>query len=279
MTKKENLKNNLIKSIFKEPVYSILYSGTVNNVSDWKKNMHSHNFSEIIFVKKGRGQIIINDKKYEVKYGDIVVYNPQDMHQELYYINEEFKVYFLAVKVLSDNRQERLVDTDSHVVSAGFNALKFENYFGDVVLEMQKKRTNSTDLPIYLAGIIVSIVKNMFNKKEEYNNDLSDICESVKRVIDRDFCIIKKSDEVLKDLYISKYYFYDKFKEMYNVSPLQYLKNKKIKYAEELLKNTNLKIAGIASILGYENELYFSRIFKKEKGLSATEYRENVKKS
>lgn len=280
MRRKKATINSETRLIFKDPIYKIIYSGAVNNVSDWKKNMHSHDFSEIMYVKKGRGQIIINDKKFEAKYGDLIVYNPGDLHQEICYENQEFKVLFIAIKELGVMEQQSILgSSNNHIVSTGVSALRFKNYFQDIVEAMQNKRNNSTDLPIYLAGLIVALVKKIFNSKQIINNDLSSLCENVKQVIDRDFCIIKSIDDALKDLYVSKYYFYDKFKEMYSLTPLQYLKSKKLKYSEELLKNTEMKISEIASLIGYDNELYFSRIFKKEKNISATQYREKFRKS
>lgn len=87
-----------LTDVFKEPVYTVLYSGAVNNVGDWKKNEHSHNFGEILFVKKGRGQIRINGEKRSVRYGDLVIYNPGDVHRESSYENEEFGILFVTLR-------------------------------------------------------------------------------------------------------------------------------------------------------------------------------------
>lgn len=255
----------------------IIYSGVINNVSEWKEKKHSHDFSEIMFVKKGKGIIIINDKKHEVKYGDIIVYNPQDVHLELCYPNEEFKVFFVALKELGEAKQRSIIETDNQITSTGVNALRYKNYFIDIVEEMQNKTNNNTDLPIYYAGILVSLVKKLFNKSNINYNDLTFFCEDIKKIIDRDFCIIKRVDDILMELYVSKYYFNDKFKELYHMTPLQYLKKLKLDYSKELLKNTDLKISEVASIVGYDNELYFSRLFKKEFDINASKYRKKVR--
>lgn len=274
---KRDTKSHNTNLLFKDPIYMIIYSGVVNNVGDWKEKTHSHDFSEIMFVKKGKGIIIINDKKHEVKYGDIIVYNPQDLHLELCYPNEEFKVLFVALKELGESKQRSIIETDNQITSTGVNALRYKNYFTDIVEEMQNKTNNNTDLPIHYAGILVSLVRKIFNRKNIDYSDLASFCEDIKKTIDRDFCIIKRIDDVLMELYVSKYYFSNKFKEMYNVTPLQYLMSLKLKYSEELLKNTDLKISEIAAIIGYDNELYFSRLFKKQNAISATEYRNNAR--
>ena len=57
---------------------------------------------------------------------------------------------------------------------------------------------------------------------------------------------------------------------------MQYILNKRIYNAEALLQNPQYNITEVANIVGYDNPLYFSRIFKKAKGLSPSEYRKNI---
>lgn len=57
---------------------------------------------------------------------------------------------------------------------------------------------------------------------------------------------------------------------------MQYILSKRIYNAEILLQNPRYNIAEISRIIGYDNSLYFSRIFKKAKGMSPSEYRKNI---
>ncbi|MCI8822633.1 MAG: AraC family transcriptional regulator [Lachnospiraceae bacterium] len=63
------------------------------------------------------------------------------------------------------------------------------------------------------------------------------------------------------------------FKAATGVSPQEYLLDLRIRKASELLKRTDLPISVIALSVGYEDTLYFSRLFKKKKGQSPTRYR------
>ncbi|WP_431733214.1 helix-turn-helix domain-containing protein [Faecalibacterium prausnitzii] len=49
--------------------------------------------------------------------------------------------------------------------------------------------------------------------------------------------------------------------------------------AQSLLENTEYNIGEIAEIVGYDNPLYFSRVFKKEYGVSPAQYRKNLEES
>lgn len=70
------------------------------------------------------------------------------------------------------------------------------------------------------------------------------------------------------------YYFSDKFKKETGVSVKQFIKDKKMERAKELLKNTNLDVVEISSQLGFATQSYFGDVFKKTTGSSPGQYRE-----
>ncbi len=43
----------------------------------------------------------------------------------------------------------------------------------------------------------------------------------------------------------------------------------------ELLRHTGLSVAEISESVGFDDQLYFSRIFRKKLGVSPSEYRKN----
>lgn len=62
------------------------------------------------------------------------------------------------------------------------------------------------------------------------------------------------------------------FKEVYGVSPQNYLVNYRLRKAKELMRHTNLTIKQISSLTGFEDQLYFSRLFKKHEKMSPKVY-------
>lgn len=64
------------------------------------------------------------------------------------------------------------------------------------------------------------------------------------------------------------------FRKKTESSPIDYFIRLKIDYASQLLSQTDLKIGVIAEKIGYDDSLYFSRIFKKMTGKSPKEYRQ-----
>jgi AraC-like DNA-binding protein len=67
--------------------------------------------------------------------------------------------------------------------------------------------------------------------------------------------------------------FHRSFKSSFGITPFDYMLTKRLSKARQLLSTTSLSIKEIASECGYENEFYFSRVFKKRFGVSPSQHR------
>ena len=79
--------------------------------------------------------------------------------------------------------------------------------------------------------------------------------------------------ELTKFLGVSQPYLYTIFKKHLFTSPKQYILDKKLLYAEKLLKTTNMSVTDIANSVGFQDVLSFSKLFKLKTGLSPQNYR------
>lgn len=66
-----------------------------------------------------------------------------------------------------------------------------------------------------------------------------------------------------------------KFKQQFNYTCMEYLLNYRLKIAQELLSNTNMKISEIAENCGFKYDSYFIRQFTNKLGISPAAYRKN----
>ncbi|CCN83825.1 MmsAB operon regulatory protein [Vibrio nigripulchritudo SFn27] len=73
---------------------------------------------------------------------------------------------------------------------------------------------------------------------------------------------------------MSKYHFIKRYKELTGTTPIDQFIHLKVERACHLLDSTIINIYEVASAVGYEDAYYFSRIFKKIKGVSPRQYRQ-----
>ena len=72
-------------------------------------------------------------------------------------------------------------------------------------------------------------------------------------------------------------WFIRNFREYTGSTPTQYILSLRISNAQSLLENTSCNITEIAEIVGYDNPLYFSRLFKKQSGMSPSAFRRQLR--
>ena len=141
-------------------------------------------------------------------------------------------------------------------------------------------------------GKIEYLLKNMFNSLVEGGGyygviatfyeimEISTVVRSnagvelVKRIIDEGFT---RTDfnitSLCRDVGISHPHLIRLFKNKYNITLIKYLNQKRIEYACELLKSTDLSVKSVAYSSGFSDELHFMKTFKKHMGISALKYK------
>jgi len=76
---------------------------------------------------------------------------------------------------------------------------------------------------------------------------------------------------------LSKYHFATRYKALTGYSPIRHFLNMKMEHACHLLDSSDLGVQGVATALGYDDPLYFSRLFSRTVGLSPRAYRRSVR--
>lgn len=143
---------------------------------------------------------------------------------------------------------------------------------------------------------------NSTNISSISNDWLDNIIKLYKYIIDKHICIkkintsnspcvnhaieyIKKNysndisiDDICSELNINKCYFCSIFKKENGSTFINYLNAYKIEKSKELLKNPNLSLLDISLSVGFNNQSYFSTVFKKLTSKTPLEFRDEVLK-
>ena len=104
---------------------------------------------------------------------------------------------------------------------------------------------------------------------------LNDIEQSIRYFNENYFKNIN-INEYAKSLHISPCWFNRRFKQITKKTPLQYILSVRLSNAKMLLETKGYNVTETAYAVGFNNALYFSRLFTKSFGLSPTEYRKRA---
>ena len=127
----------------------------------------------------------------------------------------------------------------------------------------------------YLSDIIGNTAISSFDKNTlEYST--SEHLTHALQYIQDNIATVNSIDEVANYIHLSPAYFGRLFKKNMQKSFNSYLKEQKIEYSKILLKDKNLKLSSIASMIGYDNETYFYTVFKSIVGCTPTQYRNSL---
>lgn len=252
-----------------------LYAGKIDNVKQWSEKPHSHYFCEILFVFSGSGEVFIDRKKYNIKRGDIVIYNPYSTHNEATASPEGFELGFLGITnfKLGNLPFDHLVEKgEPAVLSTGEKGEKFDFYFRSLLAEANGEgQYNEFAVDNWVKLVMIEIFRLM--KVSEAKFVTKPAYAKIHKYLSCNFAKIQNIDQVCNALNITKYYITRVFKEYMGVSPMKYVIMCRISHAKKLLKETDLSATQIGEMCGYRDHVLFFKTFKREVGMTPLTFR------
>ncbi|MGW7467885.1 helix-turn-helix transcriptional regulator [Streptomyces xantholiticus] len=91
--------------------------------------------------------------------------------------------------------------------------------------------------------------------------------------MDRDWAEPLDLEAIAAHAGYSRYHFVRAFRAVYGQTPGQYLSRRRVERAQEMLRTANLSVTEICTLVGFSSLATFSARFKKQTGLSPSEYR------
>ncbi|MGG4195418.1 MULTISPECIES: response regulator [unclassified Paenibacillus] len=113
-----------------------------------------------------------------------------------------------------------------------------------------------------LSGLLVQ-------QKKEEQHIIYDIAKYVEQHYHEEVSL----QDIAQRFYVSREYISRKFKQQLGINLSDYITNIRMDKALRLLLNPHLRIAQVAEMVGYQDEKYFSKVFKKTQGMSPNTYR------
>lgn len=138
-------------------------------------------------------------------------------------------------------------------------------------LSLPANFTHWGEVENWLMGVYEKI--NLTQTSSKYSEEIQSQVIKARHYIDNHYSEPLSATEIARSVHMSYSYFSRCFHDLAGMSFNDYCTHVRIKNARERLKLTSRPIQTIAYEVGYNDEKYFSRMFKKVTGVSPSEYR------
>lgn len=240
--------------------------------NDWPSTIHTHPFSELIYITGGKGFFVSENAEHPISEGSFIVTNANTPHTEK--STEEAPLEYISVAVKNiyfsfDNYKDFII---LHY-SATHQDPRF--YMEGILQELMHKPPDYVNVCQHLLEILVIQLSRRINNsfQLESTTRITRECIKIKKYIEAHYTQNITLECLSALTHMNKYYMSHMFTRHFDCSPIQYLCQVRIKNSKALLVNTDFSITEIASRTGFSSHSYFSQCFQKSCGTTPSAYR------
>ena len=250
---------------------------------------HSHDFVEIVYVAKGTGIHLVNEKKYNVSEGDIFLINYDTKHAfaaqngSLLLYNCMFTPSYFDHTLNGSRNFFDITDrfligdlyanfsTDYIFVSArGSEANHVQNIYERLFHEFNTKQLGYRDIMRgYIIELLVIICRLNLNVDSERTKKMLEIIEHINVHYMEKLC----AEDLAIIAGFSVSHFRRVFKSLTGKTLNLYIQTIRIHEACKLLKDKNINVEQVAEAVGYSDMKHFYSVFKRITGKLPKDFR------
>lgn len=146
-------------------------------------------------------------------------------------------------------------------------------------------RANKTDIRVdaaWMYSLVEDVLTQQYGHYLRYQNIRSLRASTRKEIYRRlsialqymqeNFTQIDNTKEIAQACHMSEYHFLRSFRQAFQITPYQFLQEKRLEHAVDLMKNKELKLTHIAAVCGFSDIFTFSKAFKRKYGVAPSGY-------
>ena len=197
---------------------------------------HTHNMYELIYFVRGNASHIIEDRKYKLKKGDLILIRPFHYHFIQIDAPDDYERYDILFDPVRHNIEStELIPADTEVI----------NLIGNTAAEDIFKKLdlyNANASPEIFAKLIPTLLSELFynislfpQTKSDEISSASPLISEALRYINENLCTISGIGEIAKHLFVSESYLFRIFKNELHESPKKYIMDKRLLLAQKMI--------------------------------------------
>lgn len=225
-------------------------------------------------VTSGKGIFTVNDTSFEISEGDAFIIKPNTLVSYVADENDPWEYYWVGFNGADASRLVELTSFEQDNPILKFSEqetalikkslLNIYSNFGTTA--EQEIMTVSRLFEVF------SLIIKFSPKKREDSSLARNYIKDAVKFIARNFSDNIDVEDIANHVGLSRSHLYRIFMKHLFLSPNECLTQYRINEACKLIRSTSLSIGEIANSVGFDDQLYFSRVFKKQKGVPPSKY-------
>ncbi|MBA4493441.1 helix-turn-helix transcriptional regulator [Paenactinomyces guangxiensis] len=279
---------------FLAPPFPYFIEGNITRYNKGQSHPNRYNlgYFDVIMIKEGVLYLGEENEEWELVPGDVFILEPHKHHYPLedckdrtsfYWLHFQTKHYWCAQAAPSDIRSDTSVPT-----------LHFYSDFYTIHLPKWQHLPNTEELFVKMDYLLHSTTKQrsisfwetqqsflqilqMLEFRRNYHDSGVQLAEQVEIYLKKHYRNPITNQELSRHFHVHENYLARCMKKAFQCTPLKYLSMYRLHQARSLLLKTDSPVSQIADETGFSNLKYFSTCFKKEFGLSPSQYRKKYR--
>lgn len=277
--------------MFEEQESAVVAATRMRGIT-YSLDFHTHKEYELVLLHGGNCRFLVGNQFFYLQPGQLLMLDGMTIHKA--YVSGDPQDYERSVlrfdsdwirPLLQDINLERLLNLFEENSSGLIRIFKkrdeaiIENMIGEIatLVDLEENRLNEARLKLVVVQLLIQIsisTDYIIRKDQGFRDEKTEIAEKVSNFLFKNYHRSISIDDVSQAVNISKSYMSHVFKEVTGHTIMTYLMQYRLSKARsQITQEPNQLIKVISQENGFESEAHFSRFFKKNIGLSPSQYK------
>lgn len=277
--------------MFEEQESAVVAATRMRGIT-YSLDFHTHKEYELVLLHGGNCRFLVGNQFFYLQPGQLLMLDGMTIHKA--YVSGDPQDYERSVlrfdsdwirPLLQDINLERLLNLFEENSSGLIRIFKkrdeaiIENMIGEIatLVDLEENRLNEARLKLAVVQLLIQIsisTDHIIRKDQGFRDEKTEIAEKVSNFLFKNYHRSISIDDVSQAVNLSKSYMSHVFKEVTGHTIMTYLMQYRLSKARsQITQEPNQLIKVISQENGFESEAHFSRFFKKNIGLSPSQYK------
>lgn len=258
------------KKLVSLSVYNVGFQ-KCDSLYQWGPGIRDHYL--IHYIISGKGYYKVNQETYTLYAGDTFLVYPNT--EVLYYADENAPWEYAWVGFTGSDASMILQATDFSPQQPFIRDTPKGDAIHRQILHIYDARGNEFEHAVEMTGRLYTMLALFLHtaSRSDTHNSANSYVQKGIEYISSNYSYAITVEDIADYVGVSRSHLFRSFETVLGQSPKEYLTDFRMKQACYLLEHSDLSITAIANSLGFDNSLYFSKTFHKQKGMAPKDYR------